>query len=635
MSQTGGLKILFGMRDDGNMTEPMNLMLLSALAKKHIGAEVKLWVMERDELKLTVNKFKPDIVAFSGITGSHKYYLEAAATIKNTISKTPKIIVGGPHFTFFPGEILRHDCIDALCVGEGDDAWVQWLNAIDGDGNPDEIPNIVTRDNMSRVLMAPSTLRLGMMDYKLNPRFMRGRKTNLDDLPFLDRGLVYDNTEFKNRYKRTIMASRGCPFRCTYCFEHQWNEMYRGVKDAGAIRQLYGVDRMLREIEEFVKIYDTRFIKFYDDVFPPFPSQKEINWHKEFCEEYPRRVGLPFHVLTRCDLVANLLNKGIDVLADLKKAGMASVTMSIESGNQFIRDHVVMRDMTSDDIERAFAHAWELKIHTFPNDILGIPAPIIPKIDDSQFGEKISEVKRQCQILREVNHRKIDLEAIEKTASDWFVDPYERRKYIVDFLKAAGLRESYRAYDKESVRFTLAQKPGFPEFPILAPYPKTKATEWCMAVGAFDGNFDKLHASYQEVSYLDCYDPEYKKVMHNYELLGSFCALFSGSRNFLMRFLDPLVQNLCLNYLAEIRNTKATKFYGWLYTVSKTYMHYTRIYPVKYSFTEKWRFFSQMAGLDFWKQFKEKKNKPFNETQGKPLRRSERPGQTLGGPPSI
>lgn len=634
-----GIRILFGMRDDGNMTEPMNLMLLSALAKKHVDAKVDLWVMERDELSSVIRSFCPDIVAFSGITGSHKYYLEAAKKIKDMVGSIVKIIVGGPHFTFFPGEILRNDCIDALCVGEGDDAWVEWLRALDGDGNSNEIPNIVTRENANRILMAPPSATalkilgqsyggdsVGMADYRMNPRFMRGRKTNLDDLPFLDRGLVYDNTEFLYRYKRTIMASRGCPFRCTYCFEHQWNEMYRGVKDAGAIRQLYGVNRLLSELEEFTERYDTRFIKFYDDVFPPFPSKKELEWHREFCEEYPRRVGLPFHVLTRCDLVVNLLDKGVDILKDLKRAGMASVTMSIESGNQFIRDHVVMRDMTREDIERAFAHSWDLKISTFPNDILGIPAPIVPRIDDPKFDEKLKEVERQCKILREVNGRKVDLESVQKIAAEWFVDPYERRRYITHFLVEAGLRYSHEDYDRESVRFVLAQRPGFPEFPILAPYPKTKATEWCMAIGAFDGDFGKLHASYQEVSYLDCYDPEYKKVMHNLELLGSFCALFSGSRNFLMRLLDPWVQKLCLDYLAEITHPKATKFYGWLYTVSKTYLHYTRIYPVKYNLREKWRFFWQMAGLDFWKQFKENK---------KTIRRSERAGQTLGGPPSI
>ncbi len=364
------MKILFGMRDDGNMTEPMSLMLLSALAKKHADCETGLWVMERDDLSETLKKFRPDIVAFSGITGSHKYYLEAAERVK-AMDKHPKIIVGGPHFTFFPGEIVRHEYIDYLCVGEGDDAWVDWLKALQNNINPNEIPNIVTRENMERVLKNPkgqiSPLNIlgqgdsfapGMVDYSLDPKFMRGRKTNLDDLPFLDRGLVYDNTEFLYRYKRTIMASRGCPFRCTYCFEHQWNALYQKVRNPGAIRQLYSVDRLLDEIEDFTKRYDTRFIKFYDDVFPPFPNVKEKAWHEEFCEKYPKRIGLPFHVLTRCDLVVDLLEKGgMDILKDWKKIGMASVTMSIESGNQFIRDHVVMRDMTRYDIETAFRRA--------------------------------------------------------------------------------------------------------------------------------------------------------------------------------------------------------------------------------------------------------------------------------------
>ncbi len=606
------IRILFGMRDDGQMTEPMNLMLLSALAKKHFGAEVGLWVMERDDLGETLKKFRPDIVAFSGITGSHKYYLEAAGRIK-AIDKYPKIIVGGPHFTFFPGEILHHDYIDVLCVGEGDDAWVEWLSAVENNGNPNDILNIVTRENMDRVLIAPQSAsqNVGMADYRLNPAFMRGRKINLDSLPFMDRGLVYDNTEFLYRYKRTIMASRGCPFHCTYCFEHQWNDMYREVKNAGAIRQLYGVDRLLAEIEDFSKRYDTRFIKFYDDVFPPFPSQKEREWHQEFCEKYPKRIGLPFHVLTRCDLAVDLLeNHGVDILMDLKKAGMASVTLSIESGNQFIRDHVVMRDMTKTDIEKAFSRAWKINLPTFPNTILGIPAPLLPKIDDVDFDTKLEEIGKQCKILRGLNGRKIDLDAVLKTISDWFTDFYEKRKYILDFFKAAGLHESYKDYDKESILFTLAQKPGFPEFPILSPYPKTKATEWVIAIGAFDGNFGKLHESYQEVSYLDCYDTKYKKVMHNLALLGSFCALFSGSRNFVMQLLDPLVQKVCLDYLAEITHPKATRFYGWLYVISKHYMHSSRTYPMKTNFRERFRFFRKLVELDFFKQFKERKKKP-------------------------
>jgi len=62
-----------------------------------------------------------------------------------------------------------------------------------------------------------------------------------------------------------------------------------------------------------------------------------------------------------------------------------------------------------------------------------------------------------------------------------------------------------------------------------------------------------------------------------------------------------------LDYLAEIKHPRATRFYGWLYTISKAYMHYKRIYPIKYSFKEKLQFFKEMMNLDFFKHFKEKK----------------------------
>jgi len=197
--------------------------------------------MERDDLSETIKSFRPDLVAFSGITGSHKFYIDAAYKIKK-IEKSIRIIVGGPHFTFFPEEISRHECLDALCVGEGDDAWVEWLSALINNDNSDGIRNIITRDNLN------------------NPILMRGRKTDLDELPFLDRSLIYDNTEFLHRYKRTIMASRGCPYRCTYCFNYQWNELYGNIENAGPIRRFFSVDRLLNEIEDFVGRYE-KFVR--------------------------------------------------------------------------------------------------------------------------------------------------------------------------------------------------------------------------------------------------------------------------------------------------------------------------------------------------------------------------------------
>lgn len=632
------MRILFAMRDDGDMTEPMNTMLLSALAKA-LGHTTGLWVMEQQNMQDRIRGFKPDIVASSCITGSHRYYIEAAEKVKR-INPSIKTIFGGPHFTFFPGEILKNDYIDAICVGEGDDAWPAWLNAIEAGRTVDDIPNIITRTNASKVLVSSS---LGLVlsgfgqavlgqqnispdSYIVSPRHLNPRRVNLDSLPFMDRGLVYDTTEFKNRFKRTHMASRGCPFKCTYCFEHQWNELYKSVGTgiSARIRQWYSVDRFLDELEYIKKNWDTRFIKLYDDVMLPFPNDDEIAWHEEFCSKYPKRVGLPFHLLTRCDLVVRLKTKGIDVIADWKKAGMASMTMSIESGNAFIRDQVITRDMTGFQIEEAFKIAYAAGIYTFPNVILGIPAPLLPYPDDSDFDQKMQRVVEEVKILQKLNGRRIDVEKAMKFVREWSMAESDYRRHLVTFLRGAGLRHSYIEYEKESVQFTLDQRPGFPEFPILAPFPKTKATEWCETRGDFDGDYNKLHASYQHRSVLTCYDEREKTVQQNLALLGSFLALFAGSRNPVVRTLDKPMRWLCLECLSEIKSSWATKIFGWLYTVSKAYMHQRRIYPIRYTFREKVRFYGQMVTLDLWKQFRHKH-----------VYRANRPGQTLGGPVSL
>ncbi|KKR38175.1 MAG: hypothetical protein UU18_C0012G0028, partial [Parcubacteria group bacterium GW2011_GWB2_40_8] len=120
------MKILFVIKMV-ETTEPMGVMLLSALAKsKGRSNKTFLHVLDNGGLKERLKTFKPDLVAFSAKTGEYKYYLEASRVIKRFDQKI-FTVVGGPHCTFNFHKVIE-DGFDAIGVGECDDAWPEFLD---------------------------------------------------------------------------------------------------------------------------------------------------------------------------------------------------------------------------------------------------------------------------------------------------------------------------------------------------------------------------------------------------------------------------------------------------------------------------------------------------------------------------
>ncbi len=464
------MKVLFVERDV-EYIDPMNIQLLSALAKQR-GHSTFLTILSADDLDADLRRIKPDLVAFSAKTGEHTTYFRANERVKQY---SPKVftIMGGPHPTFFPGLIQTHD-FDAVGVGECDEGWQELLDALEAGRSIDAIPNIVTRANASKVLRA--TTRASELvqlagaaaslrpeyDLEVDPTFLRPRRTVLDSLPFYDRELVYRKTHLARFPLRSFMSSRGCPYQCTYCFEPKFNVMYAGK---GPIYNRYSVKRLCAELAELKERWPTQFIKFYDDMF--ILDRKVDAWLEEFAEVYPREVGLPFFCLTR----ANVLTR--ENLAALTRAGLHSLTMSIEAGNEYIRNTIVKRRMRQRQIEDAYNLCWENGIVTFANTILGIPV------------------------------RKEIMAQQGKTAID---------------------------YDIESLDINIRCRVTYADFPVLHPYPGCELSEYAMRNGFFDGDFDKLFFSYQAESPFTCFTPREALMQKNLSLLGPLCVMFPGAR---------------------------------------------------------------------------------------------------------
>lgn len=439
--------------------DPMHIQLLSALARRE-GHTTYFTSLQDHDLEADLARIKPNIVALSAKTGEHIIQLKAAAAVKE-FSENIFTIMGGPHCTFFP-EIIENKNLDAVGSGECDTAWPEFLRAHETGRSFSEIRHIFTKKNWFGDFRT---------DLVKRNAWLAGRTQDLDALPFFDRELIYQRMPHLGNFPmRSFMSSRGCPFECAYCFEPKTNLINAGL---GPIHIRYSVKRLCAELKEMKERWPTQFIKFYDDMF--FISKKIDPWLEEFAEIYPREVGLPFFCLTRCNVLTE------EILLLLKKAGLHSLTMSIEAGNDYIRNQIIKRHMSRQEILDAFAICRKHDIVTFANTILAIP--LRPEIMEQQAKKPID-------------------------------------------------------YDIESLDLNIKCEVTFGEFGTIYPYPGCELAEYVVANGWFKAeDFDRLHTSYQSESPLNCFDDQTKLMQNNLSLLGTVCLAFPWLRNLTVNHL--------------------------------------------------------------------------------------------------
>lgn len=289
---------------------PMGILYLASIIRD--GHQVYVCEPKRENLDQVIKDFKPDIIGYSVRTGFHQYYADLNAELKkrhNFIS-----IFGGPHVTFF-SELIEQEGIDIVGLGECERSFADLLDKMDRGGDYTQTDNFWFKDS-GKIIKNP----------------LAPLEQNLDLLPFPDRTLLDHHAELKGQRIHGVYASRGCPYSCTYCFNHKFKELYHGQP---YVRQR-SVDNVVAEIRELAVNYKVERIIFEDDNFI-------INkaWLKEFAEKYQK---IPF----KCMIRANLADE--ETVKLLKQAGCISVTMGIEAGNDRISNEVLKRNLTKEQI---------------------------------------------------------------------------------------------------------------------------------------------------------------------------------------------------------------------------------------------------------------------------------------------
>lgn len=333
------MKILF-LASDIKYGGYVGIMYLSATLKEH-GHKVKLMESETKNLCEQVGKFGPDVIAYSTTTGLHKYYLE----INKKLKKDFKFIsvFGGPHATYFP-EIVEEDGVDAVCLGEGELAFTEFLDKLNQGDDIGAIKNFWVKKN-GKIIKNP----------------LRPLISNLDEIPFPDRELVYGLDSELREYPITfVMVSRGCPYRCPYCFNKSFINLY---KDCWKVR-IRSVGNVIEELKLVKKKQPLKFIQFIDSIFA---GLLDMAWLEEFVKRYKAEIAIPFY----CHVRANMITE--DVVNLLKEAGCASVGLGIESGNDYLRNKVIKRNMTKEQIINACELLKNMGINISSQNMFGLP----------------------------------------------------------------------------------------------------------------------------------------------------------------------------------------------------------------------------------------------------------------------
>ncbi|MHC4598745.1 MAG: B12-binding domain-containing radical SAM protein [Planctomycetota bacterium] len=249
-----------------------------------------------------------------------------------------------------PEKVVVEDGVDFVCVGEGEEALLELVETLERGGDPSGIRNIWSRSgaklHRNPVRPLPDLSTLPMHDHDL---------FEFDALTKTKGGWV------------GLLSSRGCPYRCTYCFNHRMEERYRkelgvSAKALGYVRR-YPPERVVEEIRALLgRSAEIRMFIFDDDLFTHDPE-----YVKTFCRLYREVSDVPLTVN------AHVRRFDDEVAAALRDARCRIVKFGVESGSPRIRSEVMNRHMTNERIREAVDSAHRAGLVTSAFVMIGLP----------------------------------------------------------------------------------------------------------------------------------------------------------------------------------------------------------------------------------------------------------------------
>jgi radical SAM superfamily enzyme YgiQ (UPF0313 family) len=390
---------------------------------------------ESDEaIEAYISSLQPDIVGISALFSNLMEHAHTIARIAKSVNPAIKVILGGNHISNAVWDYqyalscsdsglnarlidMEDKNIDLCVVGECDFVFpILVEKTINGECCKD-IPGLVYCED-------------GILC--INP------KTDVCDitnLPFPARDLMNMELYFKigcfhsgkSRSKRVlnVMASRGCPERCTFCTTP---EMW-----GSNVRWREPID-IYNEIKHGIDVYKISEVQFEDDtltvnrkklleicnlieplgIYWCTPNGTKVNYHQSGSKQY-------------------------EMYQRMSSSGCYQITFACESGVQRVLDHIVNKNLKLREIQPSIENAKKagLLVHTFW--IVGYPGETRDEMEETiEFAAKVEADSYSVAILSPLPGTPVYRKAIKEKR--WWNGVYEGGEllYRNSLLKVDG-----------------------------------------------------------------------------------------------------------------------------------------------------------------------------------------------------
>ena len=293
-----------------NIVPPLGIAYIAAILEE-MGIETKIIDcavgISFDDLYKRILEESPDVIGITSTTPAFVKAKKLASFIREQLPSA-KILIGGAQLTALPYKTMETGLFDIGVIGEGEltakELFKNYRNkrfeALD------QIRGIIYKDHRG-IHQNPDQDFINDLDsipmparhLLPHPKFYRPTPASCRRVPYV-----------------VIMTSRGCPSQCTFCDR----------KIFGMRCRMRSVPNIFQEIEEVVKSYGVKEVRFFDDTFTL--NKKRVY---QICNEFEKRgFKLSWTCLTKAACVDGPL------LKRMKKAGCWQVLYGFESGDDRI-----------------------------------------------------------------------------------------------------------------------------------------------------------------------------------------------------------------------------------------------------------------------------------------------------------